>query len=134
MNDENIEQFDRVALISISDTSGLWSGHYFSFEHDNVINFDFDDVSNRLEKSPINKNECYPMTEDDEVKNFNFIKKHSGRNFIIHCAAGISRSGAVGQFITDYLELDQMDFRQKNPNILPNGHISRLLNKLAWNE
>jgi predicted protein tyrosine phosphatase len=134
ITDENVETFDKVAFISVTDTSGQWSESYFKMDHDNVIRFQFDDVSNEMEISPTNKNKCYPISEDQANRLFKFIKKHKNRSFLVHCAAGISRSGAIGQFINDYLNLDKGRFLMNNPHILPNGHISRLLNNLVWNE
>jgi predicted protein tyrosine phosphatase len=48
---------------------------------------------------------------------------------VIHCAAGISRSGAVGLFVCRYLNLDEEEFRSLNSHILPNFYILDVLNK-----
>ncbi len=42
------------------------------------------------------------MDGDDTVKILDFINIHKDKNFIIHCAAGISRSAAVALFISRY--------------------------------
>jgi len=47
----------------------------------------------------------------------------------VHCAAGVSRSGAVGLFATRYLGLDEIEFRKWSPHILPNFFVLSLLNK-----
>jgi predicted protein tyrosine phosphatase len=43
------------------------------------------------------------------------------------CDAGISRSGAVGEFACDYLGLDKNKFYAHNPFIHPNIHVKTML-------
>ena len=43
------------------------------------------------------------------------------------CDAGISRSGACGQFACDYLGWDKEKFHKHNPYIHPNCHVKSLL-------
>lgn len=43
-------------------------------------------------------------------------------DLVIHCDAGISRSGAVAQFLSDYLKIPFLD-----PNIRPNKYVLRIL-------
>ena len=50
---------------------------------------------------------------------------------IIHCAAGISRSGAVGLFSNRYFKLSEKDFRRNNPKICPNPYILDTLNRVS---
>ena len=49
---------------------------------------------------------------------------------VVHCAAGISRSGAVGLFANRYFELDESTFRKRN-RISPNFHVLDVLNKVS---
>ncbi len=59
-----------------------------------------------------------------------FINKHKDKSlFIVHCSAGISRSGAVARFIYEKFreEIDKERFLRDNKNIMPNIYI---LNKL----
>ena len=132
-NDENIEVIP-LAFISINDTHGDWSVSWLLRDHPNVLRLWFDDVETDLELSPTNKETCRAFTEDQAKQVFEFIKENKDKNFLVHCSAGISRSGAVGSFILDYLEGDKEYFAEHNKHIHPNGHISRLLNKLAWEE
>ena len=52
---------------------------------------------------------------------------------IVHCTAGISRSGAVGEVLNWYcnrFEADDSDCRKfeiMHPDIVPNAHVRRLL-------
>lgn len=50
---------------------------------------------------------------------------------LIHCDAGISRSGAVGVFTCRYLGLDEKSFRVKNPYIHPNSEVYDILYRVS---
>lgn len=47
----------------------------------------------------------------------------------VHCTMGISRSGAVGTFVTDYFRLDYNKFKGNSPAILPNIFVLSELRK-----
>ena len=47
---------------------------------------------------------------------------------VVHCAAGISRSGAVGLFACRYFGLDENDYRGSHPFIHPNFYVVSVLN------
>jgi len=136
ITDENVEtRMKDSALISINDTEGSWNKSWFDRDHPNVIRLWFDDVENDEQKSPTNAFTCKAFSVEQAEQLFNFIKKNADKDFIVHCSAGISRSGAVGSFINDYLNSDMEYFEKANRHrILPNSHVSRLLNKLAWDE
>lgn len=53
------------------------------------------------------------------------------QQFIVHCSAGISRSGAVGTFINDYFGLDYSTFRKTNPQVQPNPFVLRTLKSIS---
>jgi len=48
---------------------------------------------------------------------------------VVHCMAGISRSGAVGLFLNDMFGLDYGSFKNENPTIIPNQCILSMLRK-----
>ena len=50
---------------------------------------------------------------------------------VVHCAAGISRSGAIGTFVCDYCKLDYHKFMKANPYIMANPHVLRVLRSVA---
>ena len=50
---------------------------------------------------------------------------------VAHCAAGISRSGAIGTFACDYCGLDYNEFIGSNSNIMANPHVLRVLSNVA---
>ena len=133
IDDHNVEdRLTSAALISINDTHGQWSVSWFNRDHPNVLRLWFDDVENDNETSPTNKGTNRAFTEKQAQQIIDFALDNRGREFIIHCTAGISRSGAVGQFLLDFLNGDKEYFKKTNPHINPNGHISRILNRLIW--
>lgn len=50
---------------------------------------------------------------------------------LIHCQAGISRSGAVGCFASDYCNLDYSQFVKDNPGIYANQYVLNVLRRKA---
>jgi len=50
---------------------------------------------------------------------------------VVHCDAGISRSGAVGTFAVDFLHLNYQDFTKNNPYLRPNYYVLRVLRNMA---
>ncbi len=52
-------------------------------------------------------------------------------SLIVHCHAGISRSGAIGTFACDFLGLDYVEFIKNNSNIFANSHVLRTLREEA---
>jgi len=130
LNDENIEDAN-IALISINGTSGNEES-WFKQDHSNVLRLWFDDVITDIIISP--KESYRVFTQEQADKAIDFIQKNKKRNFIIHCAAGISRSGSIGRFIVDYLEGDREYFEEHNKHILPNPKVSQLLYREGWKE
>jgi predicted protein tyrosine phosphatase len=72
--------------------------------------------------------------ESDAHKILDFVKivndEPIGR-LVVHCDAGISRSGGVGIFLCRYLGLDEKEFRKINRNILPNNYIYDMLSNIS---
>lgn len=135
IDDKSVESFSSVAFISINDTHGNWSQSWFYEDHPNVIRFWFDDVENDTDKfSPTNVESVKAFTIEDAKRLKDFIIQNKDREtFIVHCTAGISRSGAVGQFICDYFKCNRDQFKMDNPHIHPNGRVTRMLNNLDRN-
>lgn len=76
----------------------------------------------------------YEKPSDIELKKIvDFINKHKDKSvFIVHCSAGISRSGAVATFIRDKFisEIDKEKFNSENKYIQPNLYILKRLKEL----
>lgn len=50
---------------------------------------------------------------------------------VAHCDAGVSRSGAVGEFATDFCKLSYPRFREKNPCVCPNSFVLSKLRRIS---
>jgi|AntAceMinimDraft_18_1070375.scaffolds.fasta_scaffold06514_6 hypothetical protein len=150
INDGNVEKFDSIFFISIVDTDvinpfgpgaekylpseGLLDQH-FKEDHSNVMNLQFDDVAHDGEKSSTFSGKTRAFTEKQATKLFEFIKANREKETcIVHCMAGISRSGAVGIFVNGYAGGDWELFKRTNPAICPNGRIHRMLNAAKYND
>lgn len=125
VNDKNVEEKTKIALISITDTSGF-DKHYFKTNHKNVLNLKFDDI-----EEDIGKYKTISIKQGRQIISFlEGINKDVVVYLLVHCAAGISRSGAVGTFANDYFKLDRDVFKLDNPYIHPNGNVMRVLNNI----
>lgn len=62
----------------------------------------------------------YPPTEDDAKQIVDFILAHPGKNVVVNCKAGVSRSSAISRFCSEYLgyEWDAEGFARAVPNQL----------------
>jgi predicted protein tyrosine phosphatase len=108
----------------------------------NWVSLIFDDITKKVYE---NIKKIYPHSNKmNKIKLFsnknaqtiiNFIDKYKNDKedfiLIIHCKAGVSRSGAVGWFTCKYLGLDQNKFLENNKNIYPNKYVLMLLESLA---
>ena len=76
------------------------------------------------------------MSEEQAEKCVDFIEKNKGKHFEVHCTAGISRSGAVCQFIFDFFNenkcYSEEDFNYFNRHINPNNHVLTLLKRVFY--
>lgn len=135
--ENNIETYKDNIFISIIDSKDTtlnkmfnpYSKPQFKKDYNNVLNLQFDDVTHDGENSPTAIGKTKTFTKEDAKKIIKFLKKNKKANFcLIHCAAGISRSGAVGQFVNDFFKEDYQKFIKNNPRIMPNSKIVRILN------
>lgn len=129
INDKNIDKKlkdKNVYLISIVDSFKDLKP-WFKKDHKNVLNLVFDDVNDDKEWK-----KCKVFNEEIANKIIDFLETTNTNDcqFIIHCAAGVSRSGAVGEFVSDFIKMKYSDFKRKNPHICPNKTVSRILRKV----
>jgi predicted protein tyrosine phosphatase len=101
---------------------------YLSLEFWDISNSDYKNVKNSFPQ-------CKIFSKDQAKKVIDFldiIKKDDNDNvLVVHCDAGISRSGAVGTFACDYLNLDYNEFIKENPYIMANQYVLRTLRECA---
>lgn len=139
INDENVEVIDDEAFISIINTKECLkhyledegTKHYFSENHSNVINLDFDDLENDF----VWHGHLFKAMDEKQAEGlFGFIERNIGKSFTIHCRAGFSRSQAVGAFIKDnYKDVytdENTDSSTINRDRLNHGVMKLLMRKL----
>lgn len=114
---------ERTAVISICNV-GESHNHIFDDTYENVLNVEFDDVS---EKDPnfIDKETAKKIVE--------FINENISCDIYIHCDAGKSRSQAVARYIMDVYSHD-WETRAENPCITPNIDIVCALKVVMYYE
>ena len=125
ITDSNIESYEIYAFISILDVAGLDCEGYFDRDHDNLLTLHFGDYGEPDEDFP-------PGAGHFSVKQANkiidYVEKHKDKQImIVHCTAGISRSGAVAAFINDLYGNSYKEFFNDNRQVQPNSYVSRIL-------
>ena len=121
------ELFARNRIISINNISFLAEPPPFSKEHltaKNLLVLFFDDVEEGANA----------MTAEQAEKIADFVlRPGDDRPIIVHCSAGISRSGAVGSVFNWYFnrcladnEADYRAFGLRHPDLVPNAHVRKL--------
>lgn len=135
ISDDNVEEKTGTFFISINDsfTPSVYSGRmfhpHFSEDKKNVKVLFFDDVVPGEENTG---SSTRAMSAEQAQELVRFIKNNEDKDTcIVHCAAGVSRSGAVGTFINDLFGEDFFTFKKRNPQVRPNNHVLRLLRE-AW--
>ena len=108
----------------------------FNNEHHHIKTFFFDDIH------PTTVNTiggCYdyrPMKIWQAKDLIHFVMSNvdeSINSIIVHCTAGVCRSGAIVDFLRVILDVDDIQFARDNPNILPNTWVRDLLWSV-WSE
>jgi protein-tyrosine phosphatase len=82
------------------------------------LKIDFDDVNYPME---YNGQVLAPPTPEDANKIITFLKQFWGKDVFVNCAAGISRSGAVAEFLSEQGYFWPKVFRERaksNPLLL----------------
>ena len=111
LDDSNVEEDRNSAFISIIGTPAClteyldepYTKHWLSENHENVLNLDFDDISQ--DEYEWKGNTFYGMSMQQASDTVDFVERmiaDGNRDFYIHCRAGISRSAAVGAWLRDF--------------------------------
>jgi predicted protein tyrosine phosphatase len=132
-----------TSLISIQepDTDKMYYArnlyHHQKGDTHNFLSLNFYDIDEP--RQDFNTGESlYPIEGHQAIMIFNFVKNRMNMNFLIHCTAGIHRSGAVAQFIHEYLTehgkeyaTTQDEFNEQNPKIKPRKFVLNLLREVS---
>ena len=129
--------------------SGFWVEHNFitirhsaennpfcgiPVERPNILRLQFDDVL----ENPDGDLVLFNIEMAQQIKKF-ILDIDRSKELYINCAAGISRSGAVGYVLNDYFNhhlqfnaVDDYYFKQYNRQIQPNSLVRDLLYKVFF--
>jgi predicted protein tyrosine phosphatase len=127
-NKNKLNELPKFALISIRDIEAR-EKLYFAIDklcakNPSLILHFADNDGDRYDANTFTSIQAQQIVE--------FVKKivKSKREIplIVHCTAGISRSGAVGEVINDYLKFDYKQFKRDNPQVQPNCYVKKTLN------
>ena len=141
ITDDNVEERD-ILIISINTPrdTGWFTNRYandvhshFKRNHSNVLIEHFPDFGENMARQMREQGVYSVFSERKAKRIYEFIKRNKNKSLaVIHCGAGVSRSGAVGAFLFDMYGHESMtwdEFQEKNPKIQPNMHVLRLLHE-----
>jgi predicted protein tyrosine phosphatase len=121
-SNEKFKYYNYACFISILDIDNDEVKYDLSI--DNFLQVKMWDIERDIFECGVYK---YKKPSDIELKKIvRFVNKHKDKSvFVIHCSAGISRSGAVAVFIKDKFkdEVDNEKFYNENKYIWPNLYI-----------
>ena len=120
---EERKLLDECRIISINDVSIHPEPPPFSkrfLRHPNLLVLFFDDVE--IEGPTA-------FTEEMAKQIVRFVQMVDEHPLLIHCTAGISRSGAVGLAVAEQCGCVE-EFRRGNPDIMPNQLVLRKLRQV----
>ena len=63
------------------------------------------------------------MTFEQAVEINDYIKENLDKTLVIHCTAGVSRSGAIGEHYWELLGGSYKELIKNNPNVMPSGRV-----------
>ncbi len=128
ITNDNVEKVPHTFFISINDSIGTDEVPYFE-NKENVLVLFFDDVEEDIAvmvQGNVQFAKAFTFEQAKQV--IEFIEKHKDKqSCIVHCSAGISRSGAIAEFVNDFFGGDYFEFKKANPRLYPNGHVLRTL-------
>lgn len=100
-----------------------------------ILGLDFADLTLESEKCCEKEDTGNIFSEEQASSIVKFLDKikliEEIKLLVVHCAAGISRSGAVGLFACRYYQLDEKLFMKCNPHIAPNPYVLDVLKRVS---
>lgn len=142
VTDDNVETQDKMFFISIRNQDDK-TEPFFKSDKSNVKIMTFADLEEDKELPVIGeeRTELFKaMSREQAAELYQFIKANKDKEAVmIHCTAGVARSGAVGVFINDFIGGNYHELMRNNPSIQPNPHVYRLLHNewykdIAYND
>lgn len=115
-----------TVLISILDTDAI---PLFGSDTDRIITVKFSDITPGpfLRQRFMLEPHVKPCSSEDARKIVSFILRHAKdqlpKRLVVHCSAGISRSGAVASYAVVHSEMSDSSFLHHNPNLKPNDWV-----------
>ena len=133
-----VELLEKSKIISINSSCGVDDTPPFSPEllnHPHLLTLTFDDICNEPE-TPEDLGNAVLFNETMTEQIMRFVD--DGKlPLLVHCTAGISRSGAVGDVLNWYFNrylknntTDDEEFIQNNRQIMPNTIVRRIMMKV----
>lgn len=120
-NDEEAV-LSKYNVISIFDDDGP----VFQARHENLLELDFHDIT-----PDYSYERCRLFNKEQANNTVAFIAKIPPcKNLIVHCRAGISRSGAVGTFAAIARGESVASLHQRHPRVHPNQWVLSLLQEV----
>ncbi len=128
ITNENISGKKDMIFISINNSKNDKS---ILKNNSNVLVLYFDDIIALNSNSTYFFKDCKLFSNKQAKMVVNFVDKYKNiaDGCLIHCSAGVSRSGAIATFINEYLNRDNEQFLLDNPHIYPNQFVLNLLKK-----
>ena len=121
---------DKVFLTSsnIKKLKDIGLGRYASLNFWDITDKDLSGIQERFPNAKL-FNEPHAQVVIELLDKIQKEEKDS--YLIVHCAAGISRSGAIGTFACDYCHLDYHEFTKSNPSIMANQYVLATIRKIS---
>lgn len=118
LNEAIVSSIPKTIFVSIMDSGNK----PFLRNNSNYLNLEFDDVKDDI------PGEAKTLSAK-QAREFNkFLRLNKGaRRCFIHCSAGVSRSGSLGQYIVDQLKGDTDYFKSQNQYIDVKRHFIKRL-------
>lgn len=129
-----LESYPNIAAISIRQSVGHPVGDDYALAPDSpkFLSLFFDDCGPAFHTCGFDNWEGQkPFTEEQAKQVLDFVEQLPEDTLLwVHCQAGISRSGAIGSFISaNYTNVNQAGWSAKHSWIRPNSHVYSLLRR-----
>ena len=108
---------NNTVMISINRQNGELFRLKLDRSSSKILTVRFDDITSKYIDERTQKI-YYPISDETALKILDFIEIHQGKDFIIHCAAGVSRSAAIALYLHLFhgYELKKRFWQTSNPN------------------